>query len=123
MPGLARKVEKLWKNSAKPATSSPMRAITTSAAGRGPNSCSRSCSSVAVHFVEQALELGQLADQLQDDGRVGRRRRLDPDRHDALPEARSASAGIIACIVKSIDILLRRHVKRLCSCGSKNIER
>src|SRR6185436_2949500 len=47
-------------------------------------------------FIQQSLELGELANQLQDDGSVGRGRRLDPDRH----------ARMLACIVKSIDIRL-----------------
>src|SRR3990170_2258758 len=53
MPGLPRKVEKLWKKSAKPAGSPPSSAITTSATGRSPKRCSRRASSVATTSCER----------------------------------------------------------------------
>src|SRR5687767_14073829 len=49
MPGLARNVEYDWKNSASPTGVSSLRAMSTSAAGRSPNSVRRSASSVATH--------------------------------------------------------------------------
>src|SRR5215207_6179407 len=47
MLGLPRKVEKLWKNRAKPAASAPLSAIKTSATGLSPKSHSCNESSVA----------------------------------------------------------------------------
>jgi hypothetical protein len=78
-----------------------------------------------LHFVEQPLELGELADQLQDDGSVGRYRRPDPDGHGArhvAPWAGASASGIIACIVNTMDILWTQ-TRDFMFMHSKNTER
>ena len=63
----------MWKNSAKPATSSPIARDHDLGAGPRAEQLLVQLLLGGLHFVEQALELGELADQLQDDGHVGRR--------------------------------------------------
>ncbi len=102
MPGLARNVEKLWKYSAKPGDLAARLQSSHDHFGfrLGTEQVLMQLLLGGRHFVQQALELGELANQLQDRRHVGRCRRLNVQAgHGSLPTSIRTS-GMVPCIIK-----------------------